>query len=92
MNTFCDGDDFFSKLDNEFIIKDHDKIISAFGNLDSVPENFSFSGLIASQTPRAYKKIFTISYVTVRSVGIGAYLNKLGERIIQKKGSQDSKR
>ena len=31
----------------------------------------------------AYNEIFTLSYVTGRSVGIGAYLNRLGQRVIQ---------
>ena len=40
-------------------------------------------GLIAGETSRAYPP-FTLSYVTGRSVGIGAYLVRLGQRIIQK--------
>eukprot|EP01083_Nonionella_stella_P020289 56238_1 len=47
-------------------------------------ENLSFSGLIAGNTSRAYLKTFTLSYVTGRAVGIGAYLVRLGQRIIQK--------
>merc|ERR1719326_1685726 len=42
------------------------------------------SGLIAGETSRAYEETFTLSYVTGRSVGIGAYLNRLGQRNIQK--------
>lgn len=34
------------------------------------------SGLIAGETSRAYDETFTLSYVTGRSVGIGAYLNR----------------
>merc|ERR1719188_2731921 len=41
------------------------------------------SGLIAGETSRAYDETFTLSYVTGRSVGIGAYLNRLGQRNIQ---------
>lgn len=44
------------------------------------------SGLIAGATSRAYKDIFTITLVTCRSVGIGAYLVRLGERAIQVEG------
>ena len=44
------------------------------------------SGLIAGATSRAYKDIFTITLVTCRSVGIGAYLVRLGERTIQVEG------
>merc|ERR1711937_421340 len=48
-------------------------------------ENLQGSGKIAGETSRAYDEIFTLSYVTGRSVGIGAYLNRLGQRIIQMK-------
>lgn len=44
------------------------------------------SGLIAGATLRAYKDIFTITLVTCRSVGIGAYLVRLGQRVIQVEG------
>jgi len=47
-------------------------------------ENLRGSGMIAGETSRAYEDIFTLSYVTGRSVGIGAYLNRLGQRVIQK--------
>ncbi|CAI4048673.1 acetyl-CoA carboxylase HFA1 SKDI_13G3370 [Saccharomyces kudriavzevii IFO 1802] len=41
------------------------------------------SGLIAGATSKAYKDIFTITAVTCRSVGIGSYLVRLGQRTIQ---------
>jgi acetyl-CoA carboxylase/biotin carboxylase 1 len=41
------------------------------------------SGKIAGETSQAYQEIFTITLVTCRSVGIGAYLNRLGQRVIQ---------
>jgi len=44
------------------------------------------SGLIAGETARAYEDIFTITLVTCRSVGIGAYLVRLGQRAIQIEG------
>lgn len=44
------------------------------------------SGLIAGATSRAYKDIFTVTLVTCRSVGIGAYLVRLGQRSIQIEG------
>jgi acetyl-CoA carboxylase/biotin carboxylase 1 len=46
-------------------------------------ENLRGSGTIAGETARAYDDIFTLSYVTGRSVGIGAYLVRLGQRNIQ---------
>ena len=48
-------------------------------------ENLQGSGKIAGETSRAYDEVFTLSYVTGRSVGIGAYLVRLGQRIIQMK-------
>ncbi|TBU09865.1 acetyl-CoA carboxylase [Hamiltosporidium magnivora] len=63
------------------------KITSIFGNVDSGAENLSFSSLMANITTKAYENIFTLSYVTGLSVGIGAYLVKLGNRIIQKNKS-----
>lgn len=44
------------------------------------------SGLIAGETTRAYDDIFTITLVTARSVGIGAYLVRLGQRAVQVEG------
>ena len=44
------------------------------------------SGLIAGATSRAYDDIFTISLVSARSVGIGAYLLRLGHRTVQVEG------
>ena len=44
------------------------------------------SGLIAGETSRAYDDIFTISMVTARSVGIGSYLVRLGQRVVQVEG------
>ena len=46
-------------------------------------ENLQGSGKIATETSRAYEEIFTLSYMTGRTVGIGAYLVRLGHHIIQ---------
>jgi len=46
-------------------------------------ENLRGSGKIAGETSRAYDEIFTLSFVTGRSVGIGAYIVRLGQRVIQ---------
>lgn len=48
-------------------------------------ENLQGSGKIAGETSRAYEETFTLSYVTGRSVGIGAYLVRLGQRVIQQR-------
>lgn len=47
-------------------------------------ENLSGSGLIAGAYARAYQETFTLTYVTGRTVGIGAYLARLGQRCIQR--------
>ena len=47
-------------------------------------ENLQGSGLIAGATARAYEETFTLTYVTGRAVGIGAYLVRLGQRTIQR--------
>lgn len=46
-------------------------------------ENLRGSGLIAGETSAAYAETFTLSYVSGRSVGIGAYINRLAQRVIQ---------
>ena len=47
-------------------------------------ENLKGSGLIAGETSSAYNDIFTMTIVLGRTVGIGAYLVRLGQRTIQK--------
>jgi acetyl-CoA carboxylase/biotin carboxylase 1 len=47
-------------------------------------ENLKGSGLIAGETSSAYDDIFTLTIVLGRTVGIGAYLVRLGQRTIQK--------
>eukprot|EP00644_Phytophthora_capsici_P001320 jgi/Phyca11/504913/fgenesh2_kg.PHYCAscaffold_10_\ len=41
------------------------------------------SGTIAGETSRAYQDVFTLTYACGRSVGIGAYLVRLGHRTVQ---------
>lgn len=50
-------------------------------------ENLKGSGLIAGETSLAYDEIFTLTIVLGRTVGIGAYLVRLGQRTIQKNTS-----
>jgi acetyl-CoA carboxylase/biotin carboxylase 1 len=47
-------------------------------------ENLRGSGMIAGETSQAYEDTFTLTFVTARTVGIGAYLARLGQRVIQK--------
>lgn len=46
-------------------------------------ENLQGSGMIAGETSQAYDEIFTITLATGRTVGIGAYLVRLGQRTVQ---------
>ncbi|XP_065065476.1 acetyl-CoA carboxylase-like isoform X2 [Rhopilema esculentum] len=46
-------------------------------------ENLKYSGLIAGETSRAYDEIVTMNLVSCRSVGIGSYLVRLGQRVVQ---------
>ncbi|KAJ4950118.1 hypothetical protein NE237_026950 [Protea cynaroides] len=47
-------------------------------------ENLTGSGAIAGAYSKAYKETFTLTFVTGRTVGIGAYLARLGMRCIQR--------
>lgn len=63
------------------------KITSVIGSCHGLGvENLQGSGKIAGETSRAYREIFTISLVSCRSVGIGAYLIRLGQRTVQVQG------
>ncbi|RUP43011.1 acetyl-CoA carboxylase, partial [Jimgerdemannia flammicorona] len=63
------------------------RITDVIGATDGLGvENLRGSGLIAGATSRAYDDIFTITLVTCRSVGIGAYLVRLGQRTVQNEG------
>ncbi|KAM5439527.1 acetyl-coenzyme-A carboxylase [Microsporum ferrugineum] len=63
------------------------KITTIIGAKDGLGvECLRGSGLIAGATSKAYEDIFTITLVTCRSVGIGAYLVRLGHRAIQVEG------
>lgn len=60
------------------------KIEYVIGKQDGLGvESLKGSGLIAGATSKAYRDIFTVSLVTSRSVGIGAYLVRLGQRAVQ---------
>ncbi|CAN0396114.1 unnamed protein product, partial [Discosporangium mesarthrocarpum] len=46
-------------------------------------ENLQGSGRIAGETSLAYRETFTLTLVVGRTVGIGAYLVRLGQRTVQ---------
>ncbi|XP_040354637.1 acetyl-CoA carboxylase isoform X4 [Ixodes scapularis] len=64
------------------------KITNIIGKTDGLGvENLKYAGLIAGETSQAYEEIVTISLVTCRAIGIGAYLVRLGQRVIQLENS-----
>ncbi|XP_018523999.1 acetyl-CoA carboxylase isoform X2 [Lates calcarifer] len=63
-------------------------ITDIIGKVDGLGvENLRGSGTIAGETSQAYEEIITISMVTCRAIGIGAYLVRLGQRVIQVENS-----
>ncbi|XP_043262709.1 acetyl-CoA carboxylase isoform X1 [Colletes gigas] len=70
------------------LIEDHGesryRITDIIGKDDGLGvENLKYAGMIAGETSRAYEEIVTISIVSCRAIGIGAYLLRLGQRVIQ---------
>jgi len=74
-------------FNGEYITDDGEKrfrLKDIVGQTDGIGvENLRGSGMIAGETSAAYEETFTLSYVTGRSVGIGAYINRLAQRVIQ---------
>jgi len=75
-----DGDVVRAELDdnNRYRITD---IIGKDNDLGV--ENLSAAGMIAGESARAYHEIVTISMVSARAIGIGAYLLRLSQRVVQ---------
>lgn len=60
------------------------RITDLIGTQDGIGvENLSLAGMVAAETSRAYTEIVTISMVTCRAIGIGSYLLRLGQRVVQ---------
>lgn len=60
------------------------KITDIIGQQDGIGvENLRYAGMIAGETSQAYNEIVTISMVSCRAIGIGSYLLRLGQRVIQ---------
>ncbi|XP_049825243.1 acetyl-CoA carboxylase isoform X3 [Aethina tumida] len=60
------------------------KITDIVGKDDGLGvENLKYAGMIAGETSKAYREIVTISMVSCRAIGIGSYLVRLGQRVIQ---------
>ncbi|XP_076444830.1 LOW QUALITY PROTEIN: acetyl-CoA carboxylase-like [Babylonia areolata] len=64
------------------------KITDIIGKEDGLGvENLRGSGMIAGETSAAYNEVVTINLVSCRAIGIGAYLVRLGQRVIQVENS-----
>lgn len=64
------------------------KITDIIGKDDGLGvENLKFAGMIAGESSQAYKEIVTITMVTCRAIGIGSYLARLSQRVIQLENS-----
>ena len=90
--TVCRGKAVAPVIAREYCHAEHGKIwilSDVIGNENEFigVENLVWSGAIAGESSKAYKEIFTLSYVTGRTVGIGAYIARLCQRIIQKTDS-----
>merc|ERR1719228_2294110 len=46
-------------------------------------ENLSAAGMIAGESAKAYHDVVTIAMVSARAIGIGAYLVRLSQRVVQ---------
>ena len=62
-------------------------VLSWVRNDTTAAATLNGSGDIAAETVRTYRETMVLTYVTGRSVGIGAYVARMGGRIIQKRGS-----
>ncbi|XP_074643040.1 acetyl-CoA carboxylase-like isoform X2 [Tubulanus polymorphus] len=64
------------------------KIQDIIGHVDGIGvENLRGSGMIAGESSQAYNEIATYNLVTCRAIGIGAYLVRLGQRVVQVENS-----
>lgn len=60
------------------------KVTDIIGKDDGLGvENLRYAGMVAGETSQAYNEIVTISMVTCRAIGIGSYLVRLGQRVVQ---------
>jgi len=64
------------------------KVVDIIGLADDMGvENLSSAAMIAGETSQAYRDVVTMSMATARAIGIGAYLVRLGQRVVQVENS-----
>ena len=62
----------------------HNKITAVIGVEDGLGvESLQGAARIAAETSVANREIFTLAYCTARNIGIGSYVLRLGQRVIQ---------
>jgi acetyl-CoA carboxylase/biotin carboxylase 1 len=75
----------------ELIVEDGEtryKITDIIGQGEGLGvENLKYAGMIAGESSQAYNEIVTITMVTCRAIGIGSYLARLSQRVIQVENS-----
>lgn len=60
------------------------KINDIIGKVDGIGvECLKYAGMIAGESSQAYNEIVTITMTTCRSIGIGSYLARLSQRVVQ---------
>ena len=60
------------------------KLLDIIGKEDGLGvENLKYAGLMAGESSHAYKDVVTFTMVTCRAIGIGSYLARLSQRIVQ---------
>jgi len=68
--------------------KNRYKVVDVIGLADDMGvENLSAAAMIAGETSQAYRDVVTMSMATARAIGIGAYLVRLGQRLVQVENS-----
>lgn len=64
----------------------HNKIVAVIGAEDGLGvESLQGASKIAAETSHANREIFTLGYCTARNIGIGSYVLRLGQRVIQQR-------
>ncbi|EOD32164.1 acetyl-CoA carboxylase [Emiliania huxleyi CCMP1516] len=69
-------------------VRFHNKITAIIGKEEEGGlgvESLQMAGAIAAETSIANREIFTLSYSTARNIGIGSYVLRLGQRVIQQR-------
>lgn len=97
-NNFNKGFKYLYLLNNDYIKHKNDLIAEKINYKNEIiwkikhiknngTINLNFASETAALTSKAYNNIFTITYVSGLSVGIGSYIARLSNRVIQKSDS-----